>query len=129
MKKLVIAISVSYTHLDVYKRQIFNGTGIDVNSATKGMCDDHKWLPQLLYSGRLVYILDPEQNVRVGADLLSELLSKEKGTEWALMAYNGGEAFADRFVEQGSISDYAARVLEYREEILTYSQEEKNNKF
>lgn len=33
------------------------------------------------------------------------------------MAYNGGEAFADRFVAQGSISDYAARVLEYRKEI------------
>ena len=39
-----------------YQLGIFNGTGIDVNSATKGMCDDHKWLPQLLYSGRLVYM-------------------------------------------------------------------------
>ena len=88
-----------------------------------------KWHEDRMRRLGVTDLLDPEQNVRVGADLLSELLSKEKGTEWALMAYNGGEAFADRFAAQGSISDYAARVLEYREEILTYSQEEKNNKF
>ena len=89
-----------------------------------------KWHEDRMRRLGVTDLLDPEQNVRVGADLLSELLSKEKGTEWALMAYNGGEAFADRFAAQGSISDYASRVLEYREEILTYSQEEKeDNKF
>lgn len=39
-----------------YQVGIFNGTGIDVNMATKTMCDDRKWLPALLYSGRLAYM-------------------------------------------------------------------------
>lgn len=39
-----------------YQLGIFNGTGIEVNTATKTMCDDHKWLPSLLYSGRLAFM-------------------------------------------------------------------------
>jgi Phosphate-selective porin O and P len=39
-----------------YELGIFNGTGIDVNTAGKTMSDDHKWLPSLLYAGRLAYM-------------------------------------------------------------------------
>ncbi len=39
-----------------YQVGIFNGTGINVNTATKTMSDDHKWLPSLLYSGRITYM-------------------------------------------------------------------------
>lgn len=39
-----------------YQVGIFNGTGADVNVASKTMCDDHKWLPALLYSGRFAYM-------------------------------------------------------------------------
>ena len=39
-----------------YQVGIFNGTGIDVNTATKTNCDDHEWLPSLLYSGRLAFM-------------------------------------------------------------------------
>lgn len=39
-----------------YQVGIFNGTGINVNTATKTMSDDHKWLPSLLYSGRIAYM-------------------------------------------------------------------------
>ena len=39
-----------------YQVGVFNGTGIDVNTATKTNCDDHKWLPALLYSGRLAFM-------------------------------------------------------------------------
>ncbi|WP_301705095.1 porin [uncultured Parabacteroides sp.] len=35
---------------------IFNGSGIDVNTAGKTMSDDHKWLPSLLYAGRIAYM-------------------------------------------------------------------------
>lgn len=35
---------------------LFNGSGIDINSAGKTMSDDHKWLPSLLYAGRLAYM-------------------------------------------------------------------------
>lgn len=39
-----------------YRIGIFNGTGIQVNTAGKTMSDDHDWLPSLLYSGRLAYM-------------------------------------------------------------------------
>lgn len=39
-----------------YRFGVFNGTGINVNTATKTMSDDHKWLPSLLYSVRLAYM-------------------------------------------------------------------------
>lgn len=39
-----------------YQIGIFNGSGIDVNTANKTMSDDHTWLPSLLYSGRLAYM-------------------------------------------------------------------------
>jgi len=39
-----------------YQVGIFNGTGIDVNTANKTMSDDHDWLPSLLYTGRLAYM-------------------------------------------------------------------------
>jgi hypothetical protein len=39
-----------------YQMGIFNGTGIGVNTATKTMSDDHRWLPSLLYTGRLAYM-------------------------------------------------------------------------
>lgn len=39
-----------------YQVGIFNGTGINVNTAGKTMSDDHKWLPSLLYAGRLAYM-------------------------------------------------------------------------
>ena len=39
-----------------YQVGIFNGTGINVNTATKTMSDDHKWLPSLLYFGRIAYM-------------------------------------------------------------------------
>lgn len=39
-----------------YQLGIFNGTGSDVNIASKTMAEDHKWLPALLYSGRFVYM-------------------------------------------------------------------------
>lgn len=39
-----------------YQVGVFNGTGIGVNSATKGTSDDHRGLPSLLYAARLCYM-------------------------------------------------------------------------
>lgn len=39
-----------------YQVGIFNGSGIGVNTATKTMSDDNKWLASLLYAGRLAYM-------------------------------------------------------------------------
>lgn len=39
-----------------YQIGIFNGTGGDVNTATKTISDDNRWLMSLLYSGRIAYM-------------------------------------------------------------------------
>lgn len=38
-----------------YQFGVFNGEGINVNSPTSTMSDDHRWLPGLLYAGRVTY--------------------------------------------------------------------------
>lgn len=62
-------------------------------------------------------LLDPYQNVTVGIDILGELLESGKSLEWALMAYNGGYAHANRHIEAGTLSSYASGVLELAGEI------------
>lgn len=78
-----------------------------------------KWHEERMSRLGVTDLMSPSQNVRVGIDLLSELLAKGKGTEWALMAYNGGEAFADRKTEEGTVSEYVEKVLEYRDAIAS----------
>lgn len=56
-------------------------------------------------------LMDPYQNITVGIDIVADLASDGDPIEWVLMAYNGGEAYADRKVAAGEISDYAASVL------------------
>lgn len=64
-------------------------------------------------------LLNPFENVVVGIDYFAELVRMERGVEWALMAYNGGLAYASEMVDAGKVSDYASAVL-YRAEELEY---------
>lgn len=57
-------------------------------------------------------LLDPYQNVTVGIDLLAELIEEDADLYWVLMAYNGGQAYATRNINQGIYSDYAIEVVE-----------------
>ena len=63
-------------------------------------------------------LLDPYQNVTVGLDLFSDLLEEYGEVEYALMAYNGGGAYADSMIESGLISDYAYSVISYADELV-----------
>lgn len=60
---------------------------------------------------------DPFQNVTVGIDIIADYIDKGYGVEWALMAYNGGGAYADRKLEAGEVSEYAQRVMAYAESL------------
>lgn len=62
-------------------------------------------------------LLDPYQNTTVGIDLLAELLAKDKGLEWALMAYNGGASYANKKAAAGVVSSYAREVMTESEEL------------
>lgn len=57
-------------------------------------------------------LFDPYQNVTVGVDLLSELIGRGKGVEWALMAYNGGPKHANDNVKAGTVSKYVVKVMD-----------------
>ena len=87
--------SVSYTHLDVYKRQYF------------GCTDPY----------------DPEQNIMAGAKYISELLNKYNGdTSLALAAYNAGSGNVAKY---GGIppfketQNYVAKITGYMQEGVT----------
>lgn len=62
-------------------------------------------------------LLDPYQNVKVGIDFLAELYGRGKPTEWVLMAYNGGAAYANRNWNNGVVSNYATKVLKIRDNL------------
>lgn len=63
-------------------------------------------------------LLDPYQNVTVGLDLFSDLLEEYGEVEYALMAYNGGGAYADSMIESGLISDYVYFVMSCANELI-----------
>lgn len=56
---------------------------------------------------------DPYSNFLVGCDYLAELIARDKGLEWALMAYNGGPTYANEKIARETISQYAKNVLNY----------------
>ena len=75
-----------------------------------------KWHSDVMQQLECDDLLDPYQNVTVGVTILKDLL--DKGTlEWALMAYNGGETYANQKLMTGQISDYAEAVILLTEEL------------
>lgn len=70
-----------------------------------------KWHQERMDKLGVTDLLNPYQNVTVGIDYLVELLNREKGLEWALMAYNGGQAYANKLTAKGIVSDYAEEIL------------------
>lgn len=62
-------------------------------------------------------LLDPFQNVTVGIDIVSELKDINPDIEWVLLAYNGGQAYANRQIESGNISAYALKVADRASEL------------
>lgn len=62
-------------------------------------------------------LLDARQNVCVGIDILADLLEEGEPIEWVLMAYNGGQVYANRLASEGRVSEYASEVLKMAEEL------------
>lgn len=76
-----------------------------------------KWHAEKMDELGVTDLKNPYQNATVGIDLLAELMGRGKGTEWAVTAYNAGEAKADFNREMGIIGEYTEGVLMLREEI------------
>lgn len=62
-------------------------------------------------------LMDARQNMMVGIDILMDLYSKYNDTAWVLMAYNGGEAYANRNYNADNISEYARYIMTRAEEM------------
>ena len=62
-------------------------------------------------------LLDARQNVCVGIDILADLLEEGESIEWVLMAYNGGQVYADRLASEGRVSEYANKIIEIANEL------------
>ena len=62
-------------------------------------------------------LMDARQNMMVGIDILMDLYRKCNDTAWVLMAYNGGEAYANRNYNAGNISEYARYIMIRTEEM------------
>ena len=62
-------------------------------------------------------LLDPEQNIRVGVDLVHELFLMNEDVYWVLMAYNGGFRYANNHYSQNVVSEYAYWVAERAAEL------------
>ena len=78
---------------------------------SKGLMQvQEKWHTERMERLKVDDLYDPYENVIVGVDYLAELLAKGD-LEWALMAYNGGEAYADEMTKQGVVSEYAESVM------------------
>lgn len=65
-------------------------------------------------------LYNPIHNTTVGIDYLFELTQKDKGLVWALMAYNGGEKYANRMTAAGQISEYAETIINEAERLDAY---------
>lgn len=76
-----------------------------------------KWHQERMNRLGCTDLLDPFQNVTVGIDIVASLKAKNPDLYWVLMAYNGGQAYANRRIESGNISEYALGIVEMASEL------------
>lgn len=92
----------------------FDSSAIGDNGNSKGLMQiQSRWHQNRMDRLGCTDLLDPYQNVTVGVDLLSELIDKGNGVEWALMAYNGGIKYANDNAASGTVSKYVSKVMDY----------------
>lgn len=68
-------------------------------------------------------LLNAFENVTVGIDIFADLYDCSGSTDWALMAYNGGSAYADRYAGNGIVSGYVEKVKGISWSLSTYESE------
>lgn len=98
----------------------FDSSAIGDNGNSRGLMQiQSRWHEDRMDRLGCTDLLDPYQNITVGVDLLSELVAKGRGVEWALMAYNGGPKHANDNVKAGTVSKYVTKVMSIKGEIKT----------
>lgn len=96
----------------IYEESGWDPECISDNGESVGLMQiQEKWHGELMDRTGCTDPTDPVQNVRAGAELLKRHFSTYQDPAWALMAYNGGQAYADRMIKVGKTSAYAERIL------------------
>lgn len=96
----------------IYEESGWDPGCISDNGESVGLMQIQKrWHKKLMDKTGCTDLTDPVQNVRVGTALLKRHFSIYQDPAWALMAYNGGQAYADRMINQNKTSAYAERIL------------------
>ena len=70
-----------------------------------------RWHYERMAALNVTDLTDAQSNIKVGVDILLELFHKNNNPAWVLMAYNGGEAYANRMSDNGVVSDYAKTII------------------
>ena len=90
----------------------FDASDIGDNGKSFGLMQiQPKWHQERMDRLGCTDLLDPFQNVTVGIDIVASLKAKNPDLYWVLMAYNGGQNYANRNMNSGVYSDYAIEVV------------------
>ncbi len=96
----------------IYEESGWDPGCISDNGESVGLMQIQKrWHKKLMDKTGCTDLTDQIQNVRVGTALLKRHFRTYQDPAWALMAYNGGQAYADCMIEQNKTSAYAERIL------------------
>lgn len=105
-------ISPEFLQAVIWRESRFNEKAVNKSGTCFGLMQiSIKWHSHRMENGE--NILDPEVNIRIGAEYLSELFNKYKDPALVLMIYQGNS----RAFENGYISGYAQDILDVAEEL------------
>ena len=107
-----VALSFELVMSQIYEESGWDPECISDDGESVGLMQIQKrWHKELMEKNGCTDLTDPVQNVRVGTALLKRHFSTYQDPAWALMAYNGGQAYADRMIKANKTSAYAERIL------------------
>ncbi len=110
-------ISYEFVMAVIYTESRFDADCVSDNGESVGLMQiQERWHRPLMDKLGCTNLKNPLQNVRVGVALLQSHCKKYKEPAWALMAYNGGGAYAERMIAKGEVSEYAKKVLQKAQE-------------
>lgn len=90
----------------------FNAGAVSSDGSSYGLLQiQPRWHSDRMGSLGCSDLLDPYQNITVAVDYLAELYRSGNSTEWVLMAYNGGTAYANKKIRRGEVSSYARTII------------------
>lgn len=97
----------------IWKETRFRNIGGDGGNSAGYMQVQERWHRDRMERLGVTNLTDPYGNFLVGCDYLAEMVDRDRGIEWALMAYNGGPSYANNMAKAGKVSQYATDVLNY----------------